>query len=96
MKEPFILCTDASMTAMGAVPLQVQYGQEPAVCHASKAFSNAQTMFLPTKREVLAVFNFTRHFRQHCLGRQLMIVTIHSVLQLLHNFKDLDAPQHAG
>ena len=91
MKEPFILCTDASMTAMGAVLLQVQYGQEPAVCYASKAFSNAQTMFLPKKREVLAVFNFTRNFRQYFWGRQLKIVTIHSVFQLLHNFKDLNA-----
>ena len=32
MKEPFILYTDASMTAVGAVLAQVQDGQERAIC----------------------------------------------------------------
>ena len=38
MKEPFILYTDASLTALGAVLSQVQDGQERAICYASKAF----------------------------------------------------------
>ena len=45
MKEPFILYTDASLTAMGAVLSQVQNGQERAICYASKAFSKAQTRY---------------------------------------------------
>ena len=91
MKEPFILYTDASMTAMGAVLWQVQDGQERAICYASKAFSRAQTRYSATKRERLAVFNFTRHFRHYLLGRQFKIVTDHSALQWLHKFKDPDA-----
>ena len=89
MQEPFILCTDASKTAMGAVLSQVQDGQERAICYASKAFSKAQTRYSATKR--LAVVNFARHFRLYLLGRQFKIVTEHSALQLLHNFKDPDA-----
>ena len=58
MKEPFILCTDASLTAMGAVLSQVQDGQERAICYASKALSKAQTRYSATKRELLAVVNF--------------------------------------
>ena len=91
MKEPFILYTDASMTAMGAVLSQVQDGQKRAICYASKAFSKAQTRYSATKRELLAVVNFTRHFRHYLLGRQFKIVTDHSTLQWLHNFKDADA-----
>ena len=91
MTEPFILYTDASMTAMGAVLSQVQDGQERAICFASKAFSKAQTRYSATKRELLAVVNFTRHFRHYLLGRKFKIVTDHSALQWLHNFKDPDA-----
>ena len=32
MKETFILYTDASLTAMGAVLSQIQNGQERAIC----------------------------------------------------------------
>ena len=91
MKEPFILYTDASMTAMGAVLAQVQDGQERAICYASKALSKAQMRYSATKPELLAVVNFTRHFRHYLLGRQFRIVTDHSALQWLHNFKDPDA-----
>ena len=65
MKEPFILYTDSSMTAMGAVLSKVQDGQERAICFASKAFSKTQTRYSATKRELLAIVNFTRHFRHY-------------------------------
>ena len=51
----------------------------------------AQTRYSATKRELLAVVNFTRHFRHYFLGTQFKIVTDHSALQWLHNFKDPDA-----
>ena len=59
MKEHFILYTDVSLTAMGAVLSQVQDGRERAICYASKALSKAQTRSSATKRELLAVVNFT-------------------------------------
>ena len=46
MKEPFILYTDASQTAMGAVLAQIQDGKERANCYASKAFSRQTTPLL--------------------------------------------------
>ena len=55
VKEPFILYTDASLTAMGAVLAQVQDGKERAICYASKAFSKSQTNYSATKRELLAL-----------------------------------------
>ena len=91
MKEPFILYTDASLTAMGAVLSQLQDGQERAICYASKAFSKAQTRYSATKRELLAVVNFTRHFEHYLLGQKFTIITDHRALQWLHNFKDPDA-----
>ena len=76
---------------MGAVLAQVQDGQERAICYVSKALSEAQTRYSATKRELLAVVNFTQHFRHYLLGTQFNIVTDHSALQWLHNFKDPDA-----
>ena len=90
VKEAFILYTDASLTAMGAVLAQVQDGKERAICYASKAFSKSQTNCSATTRELLAIIIFTRHFKNHLLGSKVKIVTDHRALQWLHNFKDPD------
>ena len=81
MKEPFILHTDASLTAMGAVLSQVQDGQERAICYASKAFSKAQTRYPANKSELLAVVNFTRHFKHYLLGHIFTLITDHRALK---------------
>ena len=90
VKEPFILYTDASLTAMGAVLAQVRDGKERALCYASKAFSKSQTNYSATKRELLAIVTFTRHFKHYLLGGNFKIVTDHRALQWLHIFKDPD------
>ena len=90
VKEPFILYTDASLTAMGAVLAQVQDGKERSICYASKAFPKSQTNYSATKRELLAIVTFTRHFKHYLLGRKFKIIIDHRALQWLHNFKDPD------
>ena len=90
MREPFILYIDASQHAMGTVLAQIQNGSERVVCYASKSFSTAQSRYSTTKCELLAIVNFTRHFKQYLLGRKFQIVTDHKALQWLHNFKDPD------
>ena len=76
---------------MGAVLLQVQDGEEHVLCYASKAFSNGQTRYSATKRELLAVVNFTRQFRHYLIGQKFTKITNHRALQGLHNFRDPDA-----
>ena len=90
LKEPFILYTDASQFAMGAVLAQVQDGKERAICYASRSLSKSQTKFFATRRELLALITFTRYFRHCLLGQKFTIVTDHSALQWLHSFKDTD------
>ena len=75
---------------MGAVLAQVHDGKERAICYASKTFSKSQTNYSATKRELLAIVAFTRHFKHYLLGRKFKIVTHHRALQWLHNFKDPD------
>ena len=88
VKEPFILYTDASLTAMGTVLAQVKDGKRRAICYASKASSKSQTNYSATKRELLAIATFTRHFKHYLLGRKFKIVTDHCALQWRHKFKD--------
>ena len=90
VNKPFILYTDASLTAMAAVLAQVQDGKERATCYASKAFSKSQTNYSALKRKLLVIVTFTRHFKHYLLGRKFEILTDHRALQWLHNFKDPD------
>ena len=72
---------------MGALHAQVQNGSENVICYASKSFSKAQNRYSTTKRELLAIVNFTRHFKPYLLGRKFKIFTDHRTLQWLHKFK---------
>ena len=91
MKEPFILYTDASQFAIGAILAQVQNGLERVICYASKFLNKAQSRYSTTKQELLAIVNYTRHFMHYLLGQRFKIITDHRALQWLHNFKDPDA-----
>ena len=75
---------------MGAVLAQVQDGKKRPICYASKLLSKSQTKYFATRRELLALVTFTRHFRHYLLGQKFTIVTDHSALQWLHSFKDPD------
>ena len=75
---------------MGAVLAQAQNGKQRAIWYASKAFSKTRTRYSATKRELLSIVHFKRHFWHYLLGRKFTIITDHRVLQWLHNFKDTD------
>ena len=90
LKEPFILYTDASQFAMGAVLAQMQDGKVRAIYYASKSLSKSPTKYSATRLELLALVTFTRHFRHYLLGQKLTMVTDHSALQWLHSFKNPD------
>ena len=75
---------------MGAVLAQVHDGKKRVFCSASRSLSKSQTKYSATRRELLALVAFRRHFRHYLLGKKFTIVTDHSALQWLHSFKDPD------
>ena len=91
LKEPFILYTDASHFAIGAVQAQVENGLRRVICYSSKSLNKAQSRNSTTKWELLAIVIYTRHFKHYLLGWQFKIITDHRALQWLHSFKDPDA-----
>ena len=84
----FILDTDASGTAIGAELSQVQDGEEKVISYGSFALSKEQRRYCVTRRELLAVVRFTRHYRHYLLGKPFIVRTDHSSLRWLINFKE--------
>ena len=82
--KPFILDTDASDVGIGAALLQIhQDGSEHAICYASRTLTKPERNYCVTRKELLAVVTFLKHFRQYLIGRQFTIRTDHGALTWL-------------
>ena len=79
----FILDTDASDKAIGAVLSQIQNGEERPICYASQLYDKDQQNYNVTRKELLALVTHVRKFRQYLLGRSFIIRTDHAALQWL-------------
>ena len=88
-KDQFILDTDASDLAIGAVLSQVQDGKERPISFASKALNSKQKQYCTTRKELLAVVAFTQHYEHYLLGRPFLIRTDHASLAWLMRFKKI-------
>ena len=90
-EEQYILDTDASNHAIGAVLSQMQDGEERVIAYASKALHGGQENYCTTKRELLAAVAFVEHFRYFLFGTHFTIRTDHASLKWLRNFKNIDS-----
>lgn len=86
--RPFVLSTDASGVALGAVLSQVHGGSERPVCFASRQLKGPEHNYSATERELLAVVWATKLFRCYLLGRRFKLVTDHSALRWLLSLRD--------
>ena len=84
----FILDTDASEFAIGAELLQVQNGEERCISYCSFSLTPEQRRYCTTRKELMAVIRFTRHFWHYLLGRNIDQRTDHSSFLWLMNFKN--------
>jgi transposase InsO family protein len=64
----YILDTDSSAFAIGAVLSQVQDGETRVIAYASKHLSTREQNYCVTRRELLAVVHYLKYFRQYLLG----------------------------
>ena len=85
---PFILDTDASDFAIGAVPSQVQNGVERPIAYGSRTLDKGQRQYCVTRKELLAIVYFVKHFRHYLYGSQFLLRTDHGALRLIFQFKD--------
>ena len=87
-EHQYVLATDASNHAMGAVLSMVVDGEERVVAYASRTFSRCQRNYCVTRRELLAVVTFLKLFKQYLLGRHFVVKTDHSALQWFRRSKE--------
>jgi transposase InsO family protein/predicted aspartyl protease len=86
--DSFVLDTDASAWAIGAVLSQNQEGIEKPVAYASRKLSKQEMNYCVTKRELLAVVFFLKYFRHYLMGRRFQVRTDHAALQWLRRIPD--------
>jgi len=87
--KPFILHTDASDVAIGAVLAQRdEEGREKVIGYASKSMSPAERRYTVSERECLAVVHWVKAYRPYLYGSKFEVVTDHQALQWLFKMKD--------
>ena len=86
--KPFLLDTDASDMAIGSVLSQVIDGKEKVIGYASRTLTKAEKKYCVTRKELLAVVVFIKHFRHYLYGKKFIVRTDHGSLRWLMNFKN--------
>lgn len=86
--KPFILTTDASNFAIGAVLSQGKIGNDLPVAYASRTLNPAEANYSTIQKELLAIVWAVAHFRPYLFGVKFTIVTDHMPLRWLFNLKE--------
>ena len=86
--KDFILATDASQYAIGAVLGQNINNQETVVAYASRVLQPAEVNYMTTEKEALAVYWGIKHFHPYLYGRHFRLVVDHNAIQWLQECKD--------
>ena len=86
--KPFIVTTDASGFAVGAILSQGKVGQHKPIAFASRTLNQAEQNYSTIEKELTAIVWACRHFRPYLLGRNFTIVTDHKPLTWMFNVKD--------
>jgi len=86
--DQFILDTDASQESIGAVLSVLREGRECVVDYAGRTLNKNQLNYYVTRKELLAIVDFTRHFWQYLLGKSFIIRTDHAALTWLQRMSE--------
>ena len=85
-RQPFLLYTDASDFAMGAVLSQVQEDTERVICYWSHQFTKPERGYTTTEKEALAAVSAVKEFYY---GFSFKLITDHNPLTSLKGVKDM-------
>ena len=82
-RHPFVIDTDASETALGAVLSGIIDGEERPIAFESRVLSKKEVNYATTKREALSIVKAMQWFRPYIHGSQCIVRTDHASLQWL-------------
>lgn len=74
-RQPFVIETDSSDSAIGAVLVQIQEGERRTIAYFSKKLSSTHRRYSATERECLAVLLSIENFKHFVEGSQFVIQT---------------------
>lgn len=86
--KPFVVTTDASGTAIGAILSQGPIGKDRPISYASRVLNDAEKNYSTIEKELLAIVYAVKHFRPYLYGKRFILVTDHKPLSWLHKAKD--------
>lgn len=86
--KDFVLTTDASNFAIGAVLSQGPIGHDKPIAYASRTLNSTEINYSVIEKELLAMVWATKYFRPYLFGRKFKIVTDHKPLQWVMSLKE--------
>lgn len=86
--KEFLLTTDASNVAIGAVLSQGNIGSDKPIAYASRTLNSSELNYSTIEKELLAIVWATKYFRPYLFGRKFRILTDHKPLQWIMNLKE--------
>ncbi|VDI48844.1 Hypothetical predicted protein [Mytilus galloprovincialis] len=84
---PFILDTDASDKAVGAVLSQIQDGLERVIAYMSKSMNIHEQAYCVTRKELLAVIIALKTFHHYLYGQEVLLRTDNAAVSWMKNLK---------
>jgi len=86
--KPFLLTTDASNFAIGAVLSQGIIPNDKPIAYALRTLSTSETRYSTIEKELLAIVWACKYFRPYLFGHKFTILTNHKPLQWLFSLKE--------
>jgi transposase InsO family protein len=88
LEKPFVITTDASQVALGAVLSQEKGGEDKPVAFASRKLTDPETRYSAIERELLGIVWAIEQFRPYVYGTEFLLRTDHMPLLWLHTLKE--------
>lgn len=91
INKPFILTTDASQQAIGAILTQVgNDGRERMISAWSRVLTNTERNYSTTDKELLAAIKGIEHYRRFLAGSPFVLKTDHQSIKYIQTTKNLE------
>ena len=92
--KDFILDTDASFDTIGAVLSQKDMcGRERVIAYGSHKMNKHELGYCITRKELLAIYYFTQHFKHFLYGKRFLLRTDHKAITFMMTTKNAITPQ---